>query len=73
MWKYPETIKIDKQEFILLREYPSFGLYENKQFGYKTCLSLANIMDISRKLMLQENNKKKKATNKRIKYKLCLR
>ena len=73
MWKYPETIKNEKQEFILLKEYPNFGLYENKQIGYKTCLSLANIMDINRKLILLENDKNRRTINKRIKYKLCLR
>ena len=68
MWKYPEKIKLEEHEFILLKEYPNFGLYKNVEYGYKTCLSLPNIMDINRRALYLENNKQRKATNKQIKY-----
>lgn len=49
MWKYPKYIKMGKKMFALNKIYPSFGLYVNTKYGYRTCLSMHDILDLSRK------------------------
>ena len=49
MWKYPKYIRMGKKIFTLNKVYPAFGLYENIEHNYRICLSMHDILDLSRK------------------------